>query len=202
MNYPFNIYGIKDMWYNTIHHIQRIYRRNHVSDRDIWGIYYRLAEISLPKLIAFKNSNRHGTPMFDDYTEDETDDQCEAREKKWDDILDKMIMGMKYVLMENDSRKYKKYEKELKDQFGDWDAKTEENKHYFLWKRTSDNMSQLCDDPSELSDEDIKERIKEDGPNWLEKSVFYYNCNLYNEISKKAQEGLKLYGEYFMNLWD
>ena len=202
MRYPFNIYGLKDAWYNIVHHAQRIYRPNHTSDRDIWGLDYRLAEICLPKLLAFKKANRHGTPIFDDYVEDETKEQEEERVKKWDDILDKMIIGMKYVLCEGDSGKYKKYTKELKEKFGDWDAKTEENKHYFLWKKIENDMSQLCDDPSELSEEDIKERIKEDGPNWAEKSVFYYNCNLHNEVGKQAQEGLKLFGEYFMNLWD
>lgn len=205
--YPFNIYGLKDLKYNIVHHAQRIYRPNHTSDRDIWSLDFHLAEIILPKLIAFQKANKHGTPIFDDYVQDENDDQEKARTKKWDDIIDQMIVGMKYVVVDGYGKKYKKYERELKRQFGDWDAKTEKNKRYHLWKHLPPNengerMSQLVDDPSELSSEDIEELVKENGPNWLQDSIHYYNVNLHNEIAKKAQEGLKLFGEYFMNLWD
>jgi hypothetical protein len=197
----------KNLKYPIKYTTQKIFRANHIADNEIWNLYCYLARDILPKLIAFKNAKRMGTPIFDGQSQDETKDEETNRVEKWDDILDKMIFGMKWIVVDNWGKSHKKYEKELKAQYGDWDAKVEENKSYFLFKKLpskngEEEMFEMVDDPSELSEDDIKEEIRKNGDNWLEKATFYYNVKLHNELSMKAQEGLKLFGEYFWNLWD
>jgi len=74
--YKFNMFlrDIKHAW-------QKLTRG--FSDEALWSLDYHLAEIITPRLKAFKNSTRHGTPVLD---EDDT-----VAQKKWEEILDKMI---------------------------------------------------------------------------------------------------------------
>lgn len=62
--------------------------------------------------------------------------------------------------------------------------------------------------------ERLKAKIKRKYGDWEEKNeankchifmdheAFYFNPDLYNSIQDKALAGMKLFGEYFLNLWD
>ncbi len=54
----------------------------------------------------------------------------------------------------------------------------------------------------ELTPEQIKELTDIHGPDWKEKCSHYYDSDLHTQLWRKAEEGMKLFGEWMMGLWD
>ena len=92
---------------------QRIFRKGHYSDPDLWNLDYRLAQIILPKLVAFRNLPPHGIPMaFCDWDpmfgltkeEYENDSAWVGGEmEKWLETIDKMIFAFEYLVYSEES---------------------------------------------------------------------------------------------------
>jgi hypothetical protein len=129
--------------------LQKIFRRNHISDNEIWECYHFLAKLILPRLIAFRNLNKMGFALVsDEYPNEhynyEQDGQTELWEDRWEKTVDEMIYAFEHILYYDDDRKQK----------------------FFLDK--------------------------------------YFGGKLYEkeEAEKRVQEGLRLFGKYFRDLWD
>ena len=145
---------IKETPWEIKYFFQRIFRG--YSDRDLWCPSYVIAKKSLLLLKAYRKMERQGTPcgMFDEeylnsgVCDDEKD---KAASDKWDDILDKMIYAMTYVV--NDATGEGKYDKFLGIKY-------------------------------------------EEGSDWK------YDNASFNAAYEKYQEGMKLFAEHFMALWD
>jgi hypothetical protein len=67
---------------------QRLFRKSHASDGDLWNMDAHLARIILPKLSAFRAQNLQGYP--------EESGSMEA----WLAILDEMIYAMQWKILE------------------------------------------------------------------------------------------------------
>jgi len=165
------------MFYNTKRLIQKIFRKYHCSDFDLWSLDYHLAKIILPKLKAYRNKSRGGYPgIFVEWNnncgfdKNEYDD-ARARgtimgggEKRWDEYLDEMIFAFEYIIVDDGCNTV--LEKKFKEKYGDWNDEIPENKI----------DSTLC-------------------------GGFYYNKELHNKIINRCENGLKLFGKHFRDLW-
>lgn len=170
---------IKDVGYDVKYFFQKIFRKNHTSDRELWNLYGVIIKHMYPKLLAFKKLNRAGYPIgfseFDDsmgYTNKEEYDKAIADGdmfgggmEAWNKILDEIIFACEYTLHDEYDKKYKFF--------------------YEKWN---------LEDPHE-----VKEENRSDS---LFGGDFYYNVKLDMEYSKRAQNGFKLLGEYMLSLWD
>lgn len=78
--------------------IQKLFRG--YSRRDLWSLDYHLAELILPRLIAFKKSKRNGVPGCLCKV-DGTDQDFEAEGKQWEEILDKMILAFEFIVKDD-----------------------------------------------------------------------------------------------------
>jgi hypothetical protein len=193
---------------------QRFLSPSHLAPYDAWECSSQLVKKIYPYLLNFKNAKRIGIPIFEGSSPQirrlsagEENEQFKTNEKKWEDILDKILFAFEYTYQECFSdRLAKKLKRKIAREYGDVDKVCEENKCYHLWRTVIDDNGreacQFCNDPTELTEKDKETLRKENGEDWLEKSVFYYNSALHVELEIKAQEGFKLFGEYFGNLWD
>ena len=200
------VYWIRDIPYKLRMFCQKLFRPNHIPDNEIWNLDCYLVKLILPRLQAFKKAKRVSYQVVNKETYDymlpnEEMDKKEA--EAWEDVLDRMIFAFEFAYQEAfDNRKAKKLRKKIKEKFGDWDGETENNKHYFLWKKNDNGSYTSASFFEELSSEDILRYEKEDGKNWLKEQTFYYNVQLHSELQKKATEGFELFGKYFQGLWD
>jgi len=92
-------YQIRNFFLRIKWSLQKIFRRGHCSDRNLWNLDIYLAKIILPKLIAFKSMPRVGYPAL------------LRDENEWEKILDEMIFAFKYVLADAEIKR-KEFEKE------------------------------------------------------------------------------------------
>jgi hypothetical protein len=53
---------IKTVLYEILYFVQKIFRKNHLSDKEIWDCGFYLAKFILPRLIAFRSQKFHGYP--------------------------------------------------------------------------------------------------------------------------------------------
>jgi len=136
--------------------------------------YSHMAKKMLPYLYDFRDNEKMGTPVFDEpkCCIDETKEQAQTREDKWKHIIDEIIFALEYCTGDNDDD---------------------------------------CQVPNLLYNPNQKEFFKstpvgEDGTSALEFNEDYGATKIDIELLKKknerVQNGLKLMGEYFMNLWD
>lgn len=188
--------------------LQRVIRKGHYSDSDLWSLDSALAKIILPKLIAFKNSNRAGYPSnFSEYDESfgGTKEEYENNPnyvggggERWEEILDEMIYAFEYTLYsehfnrQGDTSKkqiefHNKYN--LKDPY----RKTEDNLSYsYTYKNDKGHVVMSGD-----SDLENKKGYK-----LVEKYDSYIDIQELHRQRERAVEGFKLFGQYFQNLWD
>jgi len=77
---------------------QIITRPGHWSDRDIWSLDYTIARFALPRLIRLKEV-KHGIPtsFFPEGKYEYTDEEYAEAQRKWNEVLDKMIWSMDYI---------------------------------------------------------------------------------------------------------
>lgn len=74
------------------------------SDAELWDLHHFMAEWILPRLIAFRDLDRMGFPgnLYEGgFGPDNPDEEYEEADKKWAEILGKMIWSFKYVLWDD-----------------------------------------------------------------------------------------------------
>jgi hypothetical protein len=97
---------------------QRIVRKNHAADVDLWSLDFHIAKILLPKLEAFRNQKFHSyPPAFNSpahYVLDEEKDTQDIHGKTneglqtWLNILDEIIYAFRWNVYANWERDTKK----------------------------------------------------------------------------------------------
>lgn len=107
--------------------LQKIFRG--YSNSDLWGLGYIIAKKTLPMLKAYRKLDRVGYPcsMLDDPMSNEIDDEKDKESvEKWNEILDKMIYAITYVVYDNGcNKKYEKYLGIEYEEGSDWKQTTE-----------------------------------------------------------------------------
>lgn len=66
------------------------------SDRALWSLDCTCTDFILPRLIAFRQSELHGTPMLDGYDDEQSDSDFQKMTQEWENILDTMILAFEY----------------------------------------------------------------------------------------------------------
>ncbi len=158
--------------------LQKIFRRNHLSDKEVWNTgSYMIANIHR-RLVAFIKTERMGFPSaYADYEENlgwtrDEYDKAKANgnvigggKEQWEKDLNEMLFACEFEMNEskrNEELFYKKWK--IESPF----AKTKEN---------------LCE-------------------SFMGSSDFYYNPTLYRYYNYRAQKGFELLGKNISNLWD
>lgn len=185
---PAFIYRIPTKIRNIISEIrwffQRVFRKNHTSDNQIWDLAYTLIDYIRPKLQAFIDTEKMGYPaIFSEYNENEWRSKEEydkaIKEGKhlgggpeaWDKVLKEMMFAF---------------------DFYHWDGEIKETD--FLKKYN-------LEDPYEKKPEN-KVEMDDNWPDFLRDEDYYHNLELHREYHRRAEKGLELFGKFFMNLWD
>lgn len=194
-------YWLREMKY----FLQRSFRKSHCSDPDLWGLYYRIAEIVLPKLKEFAKQDFSGIPFqycsAEDLhmTDEDYQKEIEAGnifgrgEEKRKEHLQEIIFAFDYILYSDEWGKkrdnfYKRWNIE------DPHAEIEANKSYSYVYENSEGHTIWCSTPpDEMDDPDyiFKKRHKS-----------YYNPEQDQMIRNKVQKGLELFGKLFYTLGD
>lgn len=81
------IYRFKKLREETVWAFQRITRKHHASDIDLYSLDFHIAKILLPKLEAFRNQGLHVSPTGEIET--------------WLNILDEIIYAFKWNIYAN-----------------------------------------------------------------------------------------------------
>lgn len=120
-----------DWFYEVKYFFQRVFRSNHASDRDIFELFPRLAEIILPKLKTFRKKTYAYPGDFVD--DDNYIGSVGGGQEKWNEYLDEMIFAFEFILADDSYNP--KMERKFKNKYGDWNAKTEANKQIVDYHR-------------------------------------------------------------------
>lgn len=191
--------------------VQKLFRKTHTSDYEVWELYPVMAEWILPRLYEFKKYPRMGYPStFSEYSENEWKsreeyDQAIAEGKMkgggseaWEEVLDKIIFAFEFALADGGK---KKYEKPFMKKHGDWHAEIPENLQQMKWYRSKKDGHTMTpgshpnDKPVDLDEYELEE-------DHILSRPFYYNMKMHQEFAERAQEGFKLFGEHFQSFWD
>lgn len=197
--------------------LQRIFRSYHASDRDMWELHDHLAEVILPKLVAFKKSYRHGMPIdFLDYEEnagwrnkEEYDADVAAGRivgggpEAWEATIDEMIFAFEFAM----TRRSGKYERDFFKKYPqyNWKAKTEKARQVMRWAHMRNGSMQSLDEFEEPPEGTVKVSpgLVDLGDNDdKDYRVYYHDMDLEIEAHKRAEKGLALFAKYFFSLWD
>ena len=95
---------IKNILYNIKYFFQKIFRKNHISDIEMWNCYVYLAKFILPRLKAFRTQKIHGYPNDINSISNsrtvaaEDDEQFKKELDNWLKIIDEMIFAFEYAL--------------------------------------------------------------------------------------------------------
>ena len=199
---------IKDFFHNVEYAFQLVFRKNHIPDRQIWNLYPYMAEYLYPRIKAFKESKRMGYPAdFSEYNENEWENKenydlaieygkmIGGGEKAWEEVLDKILFAFEYLKAEEDEKFQKKV---FAIKYGDIHEEIKSNLCEHTWYKNKSNDTSMLVDKNDPINLDEWEKEEHD----LFSNSFYYNIKLHTEFSKKAEEGFKLFGKYFMSFWD
>lgn len=208
---------IKDFFNSIKWGLQRIFRKHHASDLDLWGLDHKFAEFILPKLIAFRQLDLHGHPMdFSDWDESDesgygymgmTKEEYEKAKSEgkfvsggmdaWFETIDEMIYAFEFFMFHDEcGKKEEAFRK--KYNLPDPHAETDENMSWhYACKDKKNGMHMTCGPktPDEL--EELKEKYEIIG-----KYKSFYNHDESIKQLERAQKGMELFGKYFWNLWD
>jgi hypothetical protein len=160
----------------------------HIDGHDTWSLDHTLALIILPALLQLK-ATKHGIPhefvadvggadydsqdSFDFYKETH-DESFNVACKRWDDILDKMIWSFKQLAIR------------------DWEEKYHHGTAKYDWVKTD---TQYTDPVTGKVQDSFKIFDPNPGEHWLDIEGM-------NKHRERIQEGLELFGKYYMHLWD
>jgi len=192
-------------WLGQIKYIfQRAFRKHHCSDPDLWGLYYRIAEIVLPKLKAFYELEFNGIPIqycsAEDIQVSEEEYQKEVDagrmfgggEEKRREHLREVIFAMDYIVNGDE------WGKKRDAFFKRWDiedphAEIEKNKNYTYIYEGIEGIMWSSTTPDKMEDPDwiFKKRRKD-----------YYNPEQDKYIRNRVENGLELFGKIFYTLGD
>jgi hypothetical protein len=196
---------IKDKYYNVKQFMQKVFRKNHIPDIEIWNLYSFMAPYILKRLEAFKAAKRVGYPShFSEYNEHEWSSREEYDEavrkgdmlgggkQVWEDYLDKMIFAFDYIVYYDsyDNREYFLNKYNLEDPHA---KKLKNRKESYVYE---------LEDGSTMMTEQSPEEIDRKYKKYLGKGASYLNVELEREIAERMQEGFELFGKFFTNLWD
>lgn len=119
---------IKNMYYEIVYFLQRLFTKNHISDDQIWDLYVFLAKDITKALQAFRKAKRWGTPLsFTDWEEgsfhvaNKTKEEWYAKNpggglENWNKYIDEMIFAFDYCLC--DLPVYDEKDKWFYDKYG------------------------------------------------------------------------------------
>lgn len=178
--------------------LQKLFRAHGCSDRDLRGMDYTLAKTILPKLVAFKKSNREGYPcIFLPWSELKNSGSFKNKQDfdkavkagthigggaaAWEDAIDAMIFGFEFTIAEMGTEKE---EAKFREKHGDYLAEIPSNKQTTQWYQEGDYIT--------------TEKTKTP----YAKEVYFFDHDMYDEFEEKAIEGLALFGRYFRFLHD
>lgn len=180
--YRIRYFIVYKLWYNIRMSFLSIGKPYRIDE--LWCLFIPFAEFMLPRVKAFRHMKRMGIPceFVDELKEDWKGEYKEA-EEKWNAILDEVIFALEYILY-SDMMLSKKEAKEFERKYGDVWAKIEKNKH----------------EPLEITilEEDGTERKSK----MFDGKPFYHDRELEAQFEKRRDEGLKLFSEYIMAMWD
>lgn len=203
-----------DLFYDIKYLLQKLFRKHHSSDCDLYNLCYHLSNIILPKLIAFKEMNRIGYPFyFSEYSKDfmggiskkeynamkKKDQIGGGEEEAWERVIDEMIFALEYNKLSEINKK------ELAKFFKKWNLinpyrETEDNLKWTYTYKT-DNGIMICNEEDynkiEIGEKEISNDYKLVG-----KSRSYIDNDLLTQYRDRAEEGMRLFGKFFWNLWD
>ena len=165
--------------------LQKVFRRDHLTDSETWNASYTIAKKVLPVLIRFRKSPRSGYPAvffeWEDVKECYLETQVEEAKafykgggpEAWDKCLDEMIFAFEWMLYHDEMLEYTK------------DKKAKE----WLLK---------YGDPFNTTDP----RHKIIAPACLCCADVFHDDELEKKLYDRAMEGFKLYHEHYLSLWD
>lgn len=203
---------------------QRLIRKDHIADVDIWEASHTMAPIILKHLKAFLRYSKkhgHGYPMYfsewgyegctDEYggmgmTKEEYD-KAKAEDRfgggeieAWHKVVEEMIFAFEYHMYNMSCDKdqddfYKKWN------ISDPHRETEDNLSWGYNYKTDDDMHMTCgqEDHDKIQADTTG---KYDGYVLLGKHRSYYNSEESRVLGERAEEGMKLFAKFYWNLWD
>jgi hypothetical protein len=179
--------------------IQKIFRKNHISDNQIWDCQSAMAKKILPLLYAFRKFPKSGYPSIysewsknSGYSKEEYDALREKGEIKggemdaWNNDIDHIIHAMEYLVWESSDKIHQWY----LDIFGkDPYDENEENK-YFYWTYEKDGHHCMTfkEEPTDATN--------------VEKHTTYGNRQLLDQVEEYVTRGLVLLGKMWRSFWD
>jgi hypothetical protein len=203
---------IRDICYSIKYMLQRIFRQNHLSDMELWGLNLTMAKWIYPRLKAFIERKRNGYPgIFSEYNENEWkskeqyDEAIKAGKhlgggaEAWDAILREMLFAFEWKIY------YENYSNEKqRDSFcRKWDMrnphekKLENKRVHYGYKSLEPYIAGCVSGDPELDKKEPGKYV------FLRRNVYYYDVQYDTEIiARRAQKGFELFGRYFLNLWD
>jgi hypothetical protein len=205
-------------WYKIRQTVFKIFRKNHLSDLELWNPYVYIAKRALPLLQAYRNSERHGYPSAfsewdenamtkEKYEEYKNLPEYDAQKiygggpEAWDKVLDEMIFALEYAVYESNGKK-KKEDYFYKKYYGKTPHdETEENKivtrHYKKLDEEGNPRSGTIMDSNDR--EEYKDTTKY---KFLGEDVWYYDMKMTMEAGQRAHLGILKFAEFFYGLWD
>lgn len=159
----------------------------HIDRYDTWSMNHTLAPIIYPMLVQLQE-NKHGAPYTDDEDvpeelrstsappKDNEWDTDENHFKRWDWIMDEMIWAFRQ-LVDND---------------GDWEAQFSSGNIDMKWLKTDRTYPNTVTGEEEATYQMIK------GP----KDTYKFDQEGYDKHLARMQNGFRLFGKYYMHLWD
>jgi hypothetical protein len=203
-------FRIENFFNDTKYFLQRVFRRNHTADIDLWSLDFCLARYIYPRLLAFKKIHRMGYPSdFSEYSENE----WETKEKydeaikegkiigggpdKWEETLDEIIFAFDWKINCDDHRNDKQRDEFYKRyNYKNPHLKTDDNACIeYVYKTKNDGR---LFSHEELTPEEVQEKEYK----FIAKRTHYYDVKYDMTIMERAQDGFKLFGKYFQNMWD
>jgi hypothetical protein len=165
-------------------------KRIRIDRWDTWNMSETLADIILPMLKQLRDT-KHGSPggmpgfaddsnhhwpqmCFDFYKKDDKS-SYDVGHKQWEDIMDKMIWSFEQICTE------------------DRDAQFHTGKHSIIWTK----VDVLGNEVDNTYTGETYYRMDK-GPS----DTHSFNVEAYTKYYEKIQEGLNLFGEHYMGLWD
>jgi len=207
----YNFY--KKTLYNVLHwhrikwFFQRKFRKNKLSNVEIWDAKSTLSSFIYKVLVAYKKYDRSGYPgIFSEYNENEwgtiekyNEAIAEGRligggAEAWEKVLDIMLMAFEYLNWEGHHKKQTEWFIKYfgMDPYLDGDERNKEIKYYYKPYNAGPHVGQIMSDQKPNLDE----------CEWVKESISYINFELINYAEHCVQIGIETFAHYFQNLWD
>lgn len=149
---------LRDWIYEVKYFFQRLFRG--YSDPEVFGCYSYLAKFIYPRIKAFVESDKHGTPviMFSDPQKIEhSDEEYKEAEKNWQEVLNKILFAFEWILYD-DLNLSKKEMKAFEEKYGDIHEEKEEYKRensffkddFYFNTKLYEELNEKCQEGLEL----------------------------------------------------